>query len=167
MKKLLIISFLFIVSLSLYSQPNFEVITKSTEEVAQKYFKHYFDLEFDQLELLMHDSISFQDPTAEFVFSGELIKGKAPLMEFFKTNYASIIGMNTQINRSIISSGVALFEIDLTWSFEGNTPDEKVTIKKMPLVIILKIKDGKVIEHRDYGDYRVFMEQYRSQVIKD
>ena len=111
---------------------------------------------------LMHDSISFQDPTAKLVFGGKKVEGKSNVYENFKKSYAAIIEINADTTRTIFSSKTAVFELNLTWKFKS-AKDREIEIK-MPLVIILSVSDGKVIEHRDYGDYNYFVEQYNMQI---
>lgn len=37
----------------------------------------------------------------------------------------------------------------------------------MPLIVILTVENGKIIEHRDYGDYNYFIDQYNRQIKKE
>jgi hypothetical protein len=41
--------------------------------------------------------------------------------------------------------------------------DKEIEIK-MPLVVVLTVKGGKVIQHRDFGVYNYFIEQYNTQM---
>lgn len=148
----------------IYAQKStlFKQTTTLSKEIATKYFNAYMKLEFDTMKPLMHDSISFQDPTARFLFSGKKIEGKSNVYENFKKAYGSIIEMKQETIRTIFSSNTGIFEINLVWILK-NGPDKTITIK-MPLIVVLTIEKEKVIKHRDYGDYNYFIEQYNRQI---
>lgn len=149
-------------STSIHAQASFTESTSLTEQITTKYFEDYFNLDFDAMEDNMHDDISFHDPTAELIMGSKLVEGKVNVYENFKKSYASIIEMKQESIRTIFSSNTGIFEIIIKWKLNAG-PDKEVAIE-MPLIIVLTIKDGKVIEHRDYGDYNFFMEQYQSQM---
>ncbi len=119
-------------------------------------------LDFDSMKTMMHDNISFEDPTARFVFGGSKIENKVSVYENFKESYAAISEMNQQTVRTIFSSSTGIFEIDLEWKMK-NGPDKIITIN-MPLIVVLTVENGKIISHLDYGDYNYFIEQYNNQV---
>lgn len=162
-KKLLFILLTF-VSISISAQKNtvFEDSTSISKVVTSKYLNAYFNLDFDTMKSIMHDSISFQDPTSKFVFGGKKVVGKIDVYENFKKSYAAIIEMKQKTIRTIFSSNTGVFELDLVYKF-NNSPDQIITIK-MPLIVILTIKNGKVIKHLDFADYNYFMEQYNLQL---
>lgn len=64
--------------------------------------------------------------------------------------------------RTIFSSDTGIFEINLTWKLKVS-PTKTIRIK-MPLIVVLTIENGKVIKHRDYGDYNYFVKQYNEQI---
>ena len=163
----LVLIVLSLVPISIYAQKNttFSDSTNICKEVTSKYFNAYIDLDFDSMKPLMHDSISFQDPTARFVFGGKKIEGKSNVYENFKTSYASIIEMKQETIRTVFSSNTGIFEINLTWKLK-NGPDKIITID-MPLIVVLTVENEKVIKHRDYGDYNYFIEQYNHQIKKE
>lgn len=136
----------------------FKENTAITREISTKYFDAYIKLDFESMKEIMHDSISFQDPTAKLIFEGEKVNGKSNVYENFKKSYATILEMKTDTTRTIFSSNTAVFELILTWKFKS-AKDREIEIN-MPLVVVLTVKEGKVIEHRDYGDYNYFVEQY-------
>lgn len=166
LKKILFITLL-LLSVSTYAQKSTPFVdsTAISKEVTSKYFTAYFNLDFDSMQSMMHDNISFEDPTARFVFGGKKIEGKTNVYENFKKSYSSIIEMNQETIRTIFSSNTGIFEINLTWKFKKG-PDKVITIN-MPLIIILTVENGKVIEHRDYGDYNYFIKQYSLQINKE
>ncbi|HMQ69931.1 MAG TPA: hypothetical protein PKA90_13010 [Ignavibacteria bacterium] len=141
----------------------FSEISDATQETADLYINYYFSKEFDMMSEYMHDDFSFQDPTAALIFGGKLQTPKDTALNFFKTNYASILEMKPAYIRKIYSGEQAVYEMNLLWSF--NTEKGKISID-MPLVTILSLKDGKVINHRDYGDYTEYVKQFNDQMDK-
>tara|TARA_R110002049_G_scaffold297504_1_gene486465 strand:+ start:71 stop:601 length:531 start_codon:yes stop_codon:yes gene_type:complete len=154
------------VSISAFAQKStiFNDSTSITKEITSKYFNAYFNLDFDTMKSIMHDKISFHDPTAKFLFGGKKVMGKIDVYDNFKKSYAAIIEMKQKTIRTIFSSNTGVFELNLVYKF-NNGPDQIITIE-MPLIVILTVEDGKVIEHRDYADYNYFMEQYNNQLKK-
>lgn len=116
---------LILVPISIYAQEKrtFSDSTTICKNVTSKYFNAYINLDFDALMPLMPDEISFQDPTAKFVFGAEKIEGKINVYENFKTSYASITEMKQETIRTIFSSNIGLFETNLVWKFK-NEPDK-------------------------------------------
>lgn len=136
----------------------FKENTAITREICAKYFDAYIKLDFESMKEMMHDSISFQDPTAGLIFGWKKVEGKTNVYENFKKSYATIIEMKEDRTRTIFSSNTGVFELMLTWKFMS-AKNREIKIN-MPLVVVLTVKEGKVIEHRDYGDYNYFVEQY-------
>lgn len=149
-------------SVNAQQKDSFQTNTAVTKDLASKYFDLYMGLDWDKLESLMHAEISFDDPTAELAIGWQKVAGKENVIKHFKTNYGAITKMTPNLRRSFFSGDVAVFEMDFEFSFK-NTKNEIVTIK-MPLITILKIKDGKIIEHKDYGDYNEYLKQYRASL---
>jgi len=150
-------------STTIYAQEkvSFSEATSITKKITVKYFSDYFKLDFDAMKDNMHDDISFHDPTAELIMGTRLVEGRTNVYESFKKNYAAIIEMKQEPIRTIFSSTTGIFEIIIKYRFNDG-PDKMITIE-MPLVVVLTVKDGKVIEHRDYADYNYFIEQYNTQ----
>lgn len=143
-------------------QPSFSEISTQTQEITTQYFNDYINLDFEAMKPQMHQDISFNDTTAKLIFGVELVEGKTQVFENFKKTYASIIEMKADIIRTMFSSHVGIFEIELTYKFKEKA-ESVITISRMPLVIVLTVKEGKLVEHRDYGDYKYFLKQYSNQ----
>lgn len=144
---------------------SFSEITANTKETTTRYFNDYIQLDFEAMKAQMNDNISFNDTTAKLIFGIELVEGKTQVFENFKKTYAAIVEMKSEVIRTMFSSNVGVFEIQLTYKFKVDA-EKIITIKKMPLIIVLTIKDDKISEHRDYGDYNHFLEQYSAQTKK-
>ena len=157
-------SFVFVlIHFSSFAQQNnkFEETTKNTEQICNKYILAYFNMQFDEMATYMHDDFSFQDPTASLLFGWQFVTPKDTALHFFKTNYSSLLDMKPKFVREFFSGEQAIYEMNLVFSFYANEKKDIISIE-MPLVTVLSLKDNKVIEHRDYGDYR----EYRRQLAE-
>lgn len=159
---ILITTFCFTIAMNAQKKLSFSDVTANTKEITTKYFNDYINLDFEAMKNQASDDISFDDTTAKLIFGIELVQGKKMVFENFKNTYAVIIEMKAAIKRTIFSSNIGIFEIELTYKFEASA-DKIITISKMPLIVTLTVKDGKIIEHRDYGDYNHFLDQYKKQ----
>jgi len=165
LKKMFVLTIILFISVTMspnnvHANTEFYEANTVTKNVTEKYFAAYFDLDFETLKELMHDDISFADPTADLIFHSEKVIGKDAVYENFKKGYASITEMTQTPIRTIYSSNTGIYEINIEFKFKEGA---NIISINMPLVIILTIKDGKVIEHRDYGDYNHFLRQYNDQ----
>ena len=155
---------LFIVTIaSAQEKPSFKDITANTKKVATSYFNNYINLDFKAMSNQANEAISFNDTTAKLIFGIELVEGKKAVFENFKVTYASIVEMKSEVIRTMFSSNVGIFETQLTYTFKVSA-EKTITISKMPLIVILTVKEDKVIKHRDYADYNHFLEQYNNQL---
>ncbi len=148
-------------SLAAQSPHGFDDSTTATAAVVQRYIDAYFAHRIDDLAAIMHQDITFEDPTAAFLFSGGRIAGRENVVANFRLMYQNVLRMTPTYIRTIVSSNTAVFELSLDWDFisvRGNTI-HIIT----PLVVILSVQGGAVIEHRDYGDYTGFLKEYRRQ----
>lgn len=130
-------------------------ITAETSPVADAYFRAYIALDWDALEPLVGKDASFRDPTAEHVFGGKLFEGKDAVMAHFRQGYAGVSWMKFAPTRTIKAGNYAIYEGDLSWSIKLRAGGKLETT--MPFVCILRVEDGKVVEHRDHGDYAPFL----------
>lgn len=129
-------------------------------DLAERYFAAYIALDWDVLAPMLAEQGSFADLTAEPVFGEVKADGKAAMMKNFREGYAGISHMQFNRTRAFTSGGVAVFEGTLDWDYTLESGKVVVT-REMPFVTILKLVDGKVIEHRDYADYQPFIDAYK------
>lgn len=130
--------------------------SEMTRTIADEYFNAYVGLDWDRLEPLLADDASFKDPTARLVFGGVGATDKTAMMSLFREGYAAITEMKFEEDRRIIAGDVAVFEGSLTWTaiHRGGVP----VTATLPFVTIIEVKDGKVVSHRDHGDYTPYLE---------
>lgn len=75
--------------------------------------------------------------------------------------YAAIKHMAFHQTRVFVSGEHAVFEGTLDWTLELSDGKQAVT-RAMPFMSILRVVDGKVVEHRDYADYAPFLAAVRA-----
>ena len=136
-------------------RPTYGSVGEATAPVADAYFAAYIGRDWDALEPLLDEASSFEDPTATYVFGGVKSDGREAMMERFREGYAGITHMDFVKTRRMISADTAIYEGSLEWGLDlgSGTVVDSVT----PMVIILTVRDGKVVQHRDYVDYAPFI----------
>lgn len=167
MKKYIIILTILFTHLAIDAQQKitFKDATDVTQDIATKYFNAYMAIDWNKLDALAHDEITFEDPTAELLFGEKKPAGKQAVMKNFRDTYASITNMTPKLTRTFFSGNSGIFEMDLSFSFKNR--QNGITTITMPLVVVITVKNGKVIAHRDYGDYREYVKQMKAAQEKE
>lgn len=133
----------------------------ATKDVGEAYFAAYIARDWDAMEVLMAEENSFRDDTAALVFGAVKYLGKDNMLKGFREGYASVTHMDFKPIRRMFAGHFAVFEGNLDWGI--NLDGGRVVNSEMPFVVILRVEDGKVVEHRDYADYSPFLDAMRSQ----
>lgn len=137
------------------ARPSLAERSKQTEAVAKPYFEAYIARDWDRLEMLLDDKATFDDATALPVFGALGKKGKAEMAKFFRENYASIRSMRFMPASQFASGEHMVFIGELEFSMGVS---DGVTVEaRMPFVVRLQVRDGKVLEHLDTADYKPFV----------
>ncbi|HRH43643.1 MAG TPA: nuclear transport factor 2 family protein [Pyrinomonadaceae bacterium] len=162
MKKYAIILILLLTAFAANAQQKnpFQEKTEVAQVIATQYFNHYMAIDWDKLGALMHDDITFDDVTAELLFGEKKPVGKENVLKNFRDTFVAITNMTPKLTRTFFSGSIGVFEMDLSFSFKNR--QNGITTITMPLVVVITVKDGKVISHRDYGDYREYLKQLRA-----
>lgn len=129
---------------------------KATAPVADAYFDAYIALDWDRLEPLVGDNVTFEDRTAEQLFTSLEKSGKAEVVKGFRENYSGLTKMIFHKTRVLHSGAYAIYEGDLEWGVKY--PAGRVVESTTPFIVILKVENGKVVEHRDWVDYGPFLQ---------
>lgn len=129
---------------------------QATGPIADAYFDAYIALDWDRLEPLVADNATFQDRTAEQLFTNLQKSGKVEMMKGFRENYSGLTKMIFHKTRVVHSGAYAIYEGDLEWGVKY--PAGRVVESLTPFVVILKVENGKVVEHRDWVDYGPFLQ---------
>lgn len=140
-------------------RPNLAERSAQTEAIARPYLDAYIARDWDRLEPLLDEEVRFDDATAHLVFGAVGKQGKAVLMKAFRETYASIRDMRF-IQQSRFASGEHMvFVGELEWGI--GLPDGLNVDSRMPFVVRLQVRNGKVLEHQDTADYNPFVEALR------
>ena len=128
----------------------------SIVDAAQKYLAAYSTFDMEKMAPLISDDMVFTDPTKPpetnggepFVYTGKeavlaALGGYAKLYKEFSLDY--------DIQRYFESNGAVIFVGDITYNIL--TDDQQTLTGTAPIVTIITVKDGKIVEHRDYYDY--------------
>ncbi|WP_243919015.1 nuclear transport factor 2 family protein [Novosphingobium beihaiensis] len=140
--------------------PRYDQVTQASTPVADAYFAAYIARDWDKLETLLDDEASFQDESAELVFGGLRSQGKAAMMKRFREGYASLTHMSFKPQRTFHAGHIAIYEGDLDWGLDIG--DGVVVESETPMVVILRVEDGKIVRHRDNVDYAPFLARLRA-----
>ncbi len=162
MKKYVLISILLLANIAASAQQNtqFRDTTDSTQDVSSKYFDAYMAMDWDKLAPMLHPDATFLDSTAQLLFGENRPVGKDAVIKNFREGYASLTSMKPKPLRTFYSGDTGVFEFDLTFGFRNR--QNGITTITMPLVVVITVKEGKVISHRDYGDYREYVKQLKA-----
>lgn len=144
-------------ALFLFVQPAFaEDKSADAIAVAEHYLTAYSTFEPAKMAPYLADDMTFYDPTSTnqtasggaFQFDGKaaVLKGLgdyAAQFNAFSVTYA--------VKRRYESAGVVVFIADLTYQGEGK--DGQTFSGGAPIVTVITVKGGKVVQHTDYFDY--------------
>lgn len=126
-------------------------------KLAGDYLAAYSTFEPDKMAPFLADDMVFYDPTSStqtadggaFIFEGKaaVLKGLgdyAAQYEDFSVSY--------DVERRYESEGNVVFVAQLSYALE--TIDGKTFAGTAPIVTVVAVKDGKVVKHTDYYDYK-------------
>ena len=124
---------------------------QASEDVANAYLEAYETQDFDSLAALYAPDARFVDPTSFDV------PDTTPPIDWRgrDTIIAGLQGwgvaeVDYQIDRSFTASGRTIFDGSVTAVFANN--GDAVSYR-FPIITIVTVADGHVVEHRDYTDY--------------
>lgn len=138
--------------------PSYVASSEAAARVGERYFKAYIAKHWNEVESLLATDGRFTDPTAERVFGPVILEGKVAVMANFRENYRNL-ELSFERLRVMHSGDFSIFEGELTWSMK--LPRRTLHIERMPLITVLRVVDGSVVEHIDYADYHRFIEAER------
>lgn len=136
-------------------RPSLAEHSAQTEAIAKPYFDAYIARDWARLEPLLDDHIRFDDATASVVFGAVGKQGKTELMKAFRETYAAIRHMRYHPASQFASGEHMVFVGELEWSL--GLPDGLIVDTRMPFVVRLQVRHGKVLEHQDTADYKPFV----------
>lgn len=129
----------------------------ATVSIAEDYLAAYSTFDTAAMAPFLADEMVFYDPTSAnqsadsgpFMFEGKdaVLKGLGD----YAGQYQSF-SVDYDIERQYESEGVVVFIAMLSWTVIS--PDGETATGSAPIVTAVTVKDGKVIKHTDYYDYK-------------
>ena len=154
---------LFIAVVVIAQPKDFKAITASTKTVAERYFKNYAQLNGDSMAIDIADDVTIDDLTSKLLFNNPRISGKEEAVKNFKRDKI-IFNVSVPLSRSFFSGNYGVFEGVYTYSMY--TPSKEVVSFALPIVVTIKVENGKVTEHRDYADYQTYLSQMQKEMAR-
>lgn len=127
---------------------------KPIQVLADSYIKAYFRKDWKELDSLLSDDASFEDPTVKSISSKAMLqKGKVNMLKNFQETYVDLT-MQFEQQHAVYSTHYVTVsgQLDLAILVQGRS-----VRSVLPMTVILKIQDGLVVEHSDYVDYRPYI----------
>lgn len=120
----------------------------TTQEVADRYLELTFSQRYDTLTHLYAEDVMFGDPTADLfgAASSAVVSGSEALIALQKS--WGLTGTDFEIDSRFIVGNLAVHQGTLHYSAGGDP-----TVHHLPFVNVLHIRDGRVTQRWDYGDY--------------
>ena len=134
------------------------------EDVAREYLAAYLERRFADLAELAGASLRFQDPTAVLIGGGRVVEGPEAVRAHLERAFQGSLSFELEPTLSFFYHRTALFAGTCRYAYAGRTlglPVEKASFE-VPLVVVLQVRDGEVVEHRDYAGYEDFQAQMAS-----
>lgn len=124
-------------------------------QVALEYIEAYGAFDLDKVEALYGEDAVFTDPTSfDFKDFGAPYhwEGRAAIMLQLRKlkSEQGVVSVRYSPSQVFEASGRVVFVADLRPVYETK---EGVVRTEVPVVTIVTVREGRVIEHRDYADY--------------
>ncbi|MCB2112875.1 MAG: nuclear transport factor 2 family protein [Parvularculaceae bacterium] len=129
----------------------------SVVDTASNYLAAYSTFDVAKMAPFYADDAVFTDPTSndqipgfeEFTFDGKdaILRGLGDYAAGYKS-----FSVHYDVKRRYESADNVVFIADLT--YKGETKKGEPFAGGAPIVTVIKVKDGKVVRHTDYFDYR-------------
>jgi hypothetical protein len=143
-------------------------VAQDASEISSKYLELYTSMRFDEIGVFYTDKSIFEDPTTSFFDPRrkyEIKTGSDDITAYLKKGFEKISNIEFNIEKQYaagtISFSYGILNYDYMIKVEGKDKTLKI---KLPLAIILEIKEGKVIHHQDIADYNEWYQQYKVQL---
>ncbi len=131
--------------------------TSETVRIAEEYLAAYSSYDANLIAPHISDDMIFYDPTSSnenadsgpFIFEGKeaVLKGLGDYASQYKS-----FSVDYAVERRYESEGVVVFVAMLTWNIL--TANDATATGSSPIVTAVTVKDGKVVKHTDYYDYK-------------
>jgi len=131
------------------------------EQVANAYLDAYVGRRFAEVEALQAEGVVFQDPPGAMIGAGQRFEGRAAVRTNFERSFQGSLSFAFEPEYSFFFQHHAVFAGTCRFAFEGAALglDVERAEFEIALLVALEIRDGAVVEHRDYADYTTYVEQ--------
>jgi ketosteroid isomerase-like protein len=124
---------------------------QASGDVAQAYLAAYESQDFERLAELYAPDARFVDPTSfDVPETTPPIDWQGPDAIIAGLQSWGVADVDYQVDRSFTASGRTVFDGSVTAVFANN--GDAVSYR-FPIITIVTVADGHVVEHRDYTDY--------------
>lgn len=124
---------------------------QASQDLAQAYLEAYETQDFEQLAELYAPDARFVDPTSfDVPDTTPPIDWQGPDAIIAGLQSWGVAEVDYRIDRSFTASGRTIFDGSVTAVFANN--GDAVSYR-FPIITIITVADGLVVEHRDYTDY--------------
>ncbi|GEM_PF-5622793 len=130
---------------------------------SRKYIDAYFAMDQATYGRYLAEDVIWSDPTwSEIDPSNKSVSGKQAVLAHLKTVTTGLTNLSYAIEEHFVSGPVAVFEGIMTYTFTDSNTGKSYDFRVRE-VSVLEFRDGKIIRHTDYSDFKTWMKQYQSQ----
>jgi len=152
-----------IVSLPTISAAENPAASEAPVALAKEYLAAYSTFDVTVMEPFLSEDMVFHDPTSSNQNAGGtsfFYEGKQAVMKGlgdYAAQFASFT-LDYKIERQYESNGVVVFIAQISYMGESKVGDKFAG--SAPIVTAITVKDGKVVRHTDYFDYKANAEDF-------
>ncbi|MEM1180914.1 MAG: nuclear transport factor 2 family protein [Acidobacteriota bacterium] len=135
-------------------------------EVAMRYLQALYGQDSATLETVASESLLFHDPTAVELGQGPVrFEGREAVVDFFRASLATVESSRFEVVRRFTAGEKTVLELTYVVRGDGEVFGAAGTDLELhiPGVTVLTVRDGKVLEHQDFIDYRDMLRQVEAQ----
>lgn len=150
------------------SEHKIERVEEQNVAIAKDYLKMYSRNDLNGMEKYYTDTSNFIDPTANDAFNTNQYvgKGKESVLKTFKEVFDSTKDtyFNFDLKTTFYSGNYVMMNSTFSMILPDTWSEGKNVYVSIPVLTILKIKNGKILEHIDYANYDLYKKQIKLQV---
>ncbi len=122
-------------------------------DTGRAYVAAYAAVDLDAIGGLLAEDADFQDPTTDIFGTGSeaLITGRDAIVGNLRTSLVGLQDFTLEVQDAFFTPSHAVFITELSWVHPQQQGSKLFLANiRAPLVIALRIEDGKVVSHRDF-----------------
>lgn len=148
-----------------YAQQTDKPAQRSVAEVARAYFERYAAWDVDGLRAFYDERSVWSDPTtAEIGPRVGPVTGADAIVNLLRSSTRGIDDLRFEFEEQFSSGDRAIAIGRLKYTLRGKNiaPNARDVAFDLRVVAVLRVADGKVLEHTDFSDFRGWTEQVRA-----